>query len=58
MADIEASGGIKTVMKNLEDYLKLDRISVNGNLKEVLKDVKKLNNDVIRSVDNPYYNEG
>ena len=58
MADIEASGGIKTVMKNLEDFLKLDRISVNGNLKEALKDVKKVDNDVIRSVDNPYYKEG
>jgi hypothetical protein len=44
-------------MKNLQDKLNLDRISVNGNLKEIISKVKNVDNDIIRSLENPYYFE-
>lgn len=55
--DLHQAWWIKTVLKNLETKLNLDRISVNGNLKEIVSKVEKVNNEVIRSLENPYYFE-
>jgi dihydroxy-acid dehydratase len=57
IADLWASGWIKQVMKNLEEKLNLDRISVNWNLKDIISPLKKVDNDVIRATENPYYKE-
>jgi len=57
IADLDEKWWIKSVMKNLESKMNLDRISVNWNFKEVLKDIKKQDNDVLRSLENPYYIE-
>lgn len=40
MADVAKVGGIKAVMHNLQSLMQLDRISVNGNLKGIVKDAK------------------
>ncbi|MDD5769895.1 MAG: dihydroxy-acid dehydratase [Candidatus Gracilibacteria bacterium] len=58
IADIDKAGGMKQVMKNLEEKLHLDRISVNGNLREIISKLEKVDNNIIRSSDNPYYFEG
>jgi dihydroxy-acid dehydratase len=58
MVDLYNEGWIKQVMKNIEDKLHLDRIAVDWNLKDRLKWVEKIDNDVIRSPENPYYKEG
>ncbi len=58
MVDLYNNGGIKQVMKNIEDKLHIDRISVDWNLKERLEWVEKIDNDIIRNPENPYYFEG
>lgn len=57
VADLDRAWWIKAVMKNLESKMNFDRISVNWNFKEILKNVKKQNTDEIRSLENPYYEE-
>jgi dihydroxy-acid dehydratase len=58
MADLFEHGGIKQVMKNIEDKLHLDRLSVDyEKIGDRLEDLEEIDNDVIRSVKNPYYKE-
>lgn len=57
IADLSKNWWMKQVMKNLEDKLNTDRITVNWNLKDILKKIKIIDNDIIRSVKNPYYKE-
>lgn len=59
VSDLHQAGGVMAVMKELEPLLNLDVLTVTGKtLREVLKDVKVLNREVIRSRDNPYSKEG
>ncbi len=59
MADVDEAGGIKTVMKNLETKLHTDRPTVNWKtVRENLLDIQPVDNDVIRSMEHPYYKEG
>ena len=58
MVDLYYAGWIKQVMKNIEEKLHTDRISVDGNIKDRLNWLEKVDNDVIRSPENPYYKEG
>ena len=57
MVDLYNEGWIKQVMKNIEEKLHIDRIAVDWNLKDRLKWVEKINNNIIRSLENPYYFE-
>ena len=57
--DLHRAGGVLAVMKELEPLLNLDVLTVTGKtLKELLKDVKVRDREVIRSRDNPYSKEG
>ena len=58
MVDLYKNWGIKQVMKNIEEKLHLDRIAVDGKIADRLEWLEKIDNDVIRSVENPYYEEG
>lgn len=61
MQDLDAAGGIPAVMKELSErkLLKTDVVTVSGKkLKEIIKDARIWNRDVIRSLDNPYSSEG
>lgn len=58
IADLDKAWWIKAVMKNLESKLHLDRKWVSGNFKEILKNIEAQDNDVLRSLKNPYYEEG
>ena len=58
MADIDNAGGIPAVLNRLKDMIK-DYPTVNGkSIKQIAKEGKVLDDDVIRSVDNPYHSEG
>ncbi len=57
--DLHKAGGVLGIMKELEPYLNLDVITVTGKtLRELLKDAKIYNREVIRPRDNPYSKEG
>ena len=57
--DLHRAGGVLAVMKELEPLLNLDVLTVTGKtLKELLKDVKVRDREIIRSRDNPYSKEG
>jgi dihydroxy-acid dehydratase len=57
--DLDLAGGIQAVMKELSSILHLNVITVTGKkLRENLENIKNLNNDVIRSISNPYSKEG
>ena len=58
MEDFEFAGGIPAVMKSLEPLLE-DNITVSGmTVKEICKAAENYNEDIIRSLDNPYHKEG
>ena len=58
MADIDSAGAIPAVLNRLRDLIK-DSPTVNGrSIKQVAQEGKVLNDDVIRTPDNPYHAEG
>ena len=58
MADIDNAGGIPAVLNRLKNIIK-DYPTVNGkSIKQIAEEGKVLDEDVIRSVDNPYHSEG
>ncbi|MFQ6127188.1 MAG: dihydroxy-acid dehydratase [Candidatus Heimdallarchaeota archaeon] len=59
VADLYQAGGVPAVMKQLETKLELDVTTVTGNtIKENLKGVRILNDEVIRPLDKPIHDEG
>jgi len=53
------AGGILSLMFSLSEKLNLEEITVSGlRLKEIISQKETINNDVIRSLDNPIYEEG
>ena len=59
MEDFYYAGGILALMFSLSEKLNLDEITVSGlKLKEVISQKETINNDVIRSLGNPIYQEG
>ena len=58
MADLHTAGGIPGVLHVIADMLK-DSPTVNGKtIKEIAKQAKVLDNDIIRPLDNPYFKQG
>lgn len=58
MADLHKAGGIPAVLNRIKDMLK-DSPTVNGkSIKEIAKEAKVLDEDVVRSLDNPYFKQG
>jgi len=58
MADIDNAGGIPAVLNRLKDMIK-DYPTVNKkSIKQIAEEGKVLDEDVIRSPDNPYHSEG
>ncbi len=58
MADIDRAGGIPGVLNRLKDMLK-DSPTVNGKtIKKIAEDGKVFDDNVIRTLDNAYYQEG
>ena len=54
-----SEGGVPAIQKQLEDLLDLDCINVNSEkLSEVLSKVSAKDSDIIRTVDNPIFEEG
>ena len=59
MEDFYYAGGILSLMFSLAEKLNLEEITVTGlKLKEIISQKETINNDVIRSLDNPIYEEG
>ncbi|MBZ9603150.1 L-arabinonate dehydratase [Phyllobacterium chamaecytisi] len=59
MEDFYFAGGLPALMTRIAGALNLDEITANGKTwRENLIGVRVLNDDVIRSVDNPVYHEG
>lgn len=58
MVDLYNEGWIKQVMKNISEKLNLDRIWVDWKIWDRLKNLEKIDNDIIRNPENPYYFEG
>ena len=59
MEDFYYAGGILALMFSLSEKLNLEEITVSGlKLKEIISQKETINNDVIRSLDNPIYQEG
>jgi len=59
MEDFFYAGGLRGLMANLGDHLKLDAMTVDGtSLGENLKGAKVFHDDVIRPLSNPIYPEG
>ena len=59
MEDFYYAGGILSLMFSLAKKLNLEEITVSGlKLKEIISQKETINNDVIRSLDNPIYEEG
>ena len=59
MEDFYYAGGILSLMFSLAEKLNLEEITVSGlRLKEIISQKETINNDVIRSLDNPIYEEG
>jgi dihydroxy-acid dehydratase len=57
--DLDEAGGIPAVLKELEDHIHQDVVTVTGKtLGENVKDAAVLNREVIRSKDNPVHKEG
>lgn len=58
MEDFEFAGGIPAVMKSLKSHLE-DNITVSGmTVKEICRKAENYDEDIIRSLDNPYHKEG
>ena len=59
MEDFYYAGGILSLMFSLSEKINLEEITVSGlRLKEIISQKETINNDVIRSLDNPIYEEG
>ncbi|UTW13414.1 L-arabinonate dehydratase [Marinobacterium rhizophilum] len=59
MEDFYYAGGLPALMKQIESHLDLSMISVTGRpLSEDISNARVFNEDVIRSIDNPIYEEG
>lgn len=60
MVDLEEAGGISAVMNELskKDLIHLDALTVTGTIGDRVKEVKVLDRNVIRGVDDPYRKEG
>lgn len=59
MEDFYYAGGLLGLMSRLKDHLHLDVLTVNGRtMGENLEEAKVYNDDVIRPLDNPIYQEG
>ncbi|MFX1568321.1 MAG: dihydroxy-acid dehydratase [Promethearchaeota archaeon] len=59
IVDLYKAGGIPAVLKRLKDFLHLDCLTVSGiTIEKQIRRVKILNNEVIRSFQNPVYPEG
>ncbi|MFW9897012.1 MAG: dihydroxy-acid dehydratase [Candidatus Thorarchaeota archaeon] len=57
--DLYTAGGIPAVLSRLKDYLYLDCLTVSGQtIGEVIKQVKVLDENVIRPLNNPIFPEG
>jgi dihydroxy-acid dehydratase len=58
MADVDRAGGISAVLNRMRDWIK-DSPTVNGkSIKQIAEEGKVLDDDVIRTLDNPYHSEG
>ena len=59
MEDFYYAGGLRGLMSRLTGHLKLDAVTVTGKtLGETLEGAEVYNDDVIRPLDNPLYDEG
>jgi dihydroxy-acid dehydratase len=59
MLDLDKAGGIPGVLKVLETKLDIDVLTcTGGSLKENIKNAKVLDENIIRSIDNPIHSEG
>ncbi len=59
MEDFYYAGGLRGLMSRLTGHLKLDAVTVSGKtLGETLEGAEVYNDDVIRPLDNPLYDEG
>ncbi|CDZ58189.1 L-arabinonate dehydratase [Neorhizobium galegae] len=59
MEDFYYAGGLRALMSEIKDLLKLDAMTVSGfPLGETLKGAEVYNSDVIRPLSNPIYHEG
>ena len=59
MMDLHLAGGIPAVLKTLGDKINTSPLTVTGkSLKENIKDVENKNINVIRTLDNPYHEDG
>ncbi len=59
MQDLDEAGGIPAMMKELDDLLHKDMLTVTGQtLRENIKDSKNLNQKVIRPLDHPVFAQG
>ncbi len=59
MEDFFYAGGILSLMNSLADKLNLEEITVTGSkLSDIIEGKETLNIDIIRSLDNPIYEEG
>lgn len=58
MEDLHWAGGMPAVMKRLESKMK-DNITASGKtIKQIIKEVDFIDEDVLRPLDNPYHKEG
>ncbi len=58
MEDLWRAGGISAVLNRLQDKLKPAKTIEDKNIIDIAKKSKVFDDDVIRSIDNPYYKEG
>ncbi|MCK5282684.1 MAG: dihydroxy-acid dehydratase [Nanoarchaeota archaeon] len=58
MADLDKAGGIPAVLNRIKKMLN-DNLTVNdGSIKEIATEAKVLDDDIIRPLDNPYFEQG
>jgi dihydroxy-acid dehydratase len=59
IVDLYKAGGIPAVMKRLRDFLHLDCLTVSGKtIERIIRRIKVLDENIIRSLNNPIYPEG
>ena len=59
MEDFFYAGGILALMHELSEKLNLDEVTVSGlSLRELISETKTINDDIIRPLNNPIYEEG
>ncbi|MFO7795230.1 MAG: dihydroxy-acid dehydratase [Promethearchaeia archaeon] len=58
-SDLYKAGGIPAVLSRIQDYLHLDCLTVTGKpLKKNIRRIKVLDDDIIRTLDNPVFEQG